>query len=38
MLRFFSSMLCTSRIHPFSLGELHVNFTCHWELNESQGY
>ena len=28
MLKFLSSMLCTSNTHPFSLG----NFTCHWEL------
>ena len=28
MLKFLSSMLCTSKMHPFSLG----NFTYHWEL------
>ena len=29
-----SSMLYTSKIHPFSLG----NFTYHWELNDNQGH
>ena len=33
MLKFLSSMLCTSKIHPLSPG----NFTYHWELNECYG-
>ena len=32
MLKFLSSMLCTSRIHPFFTWELLENFTYHWEL------
>ena len=30
MIKFLSSILCTSKVNPFSLG----NFTYHWELNK----
>ena len=38
MIEFLTSMLCTSKIHPFFTWELFGNFTYHWELNKNLGY
>ena len=36
MLKFLSSVSCTSKIHSFFIWELLGNFTCNWELNDSR--